>query len=154
MALQGGVVLGPTALGRNKLYMEKMFHPQSLPLLDTVANMGLMFFIFMVGLELYLKALRRIGKNALLVGVVGIIVPFGIAATLASVVQGTISKGSKLAPFVVFMGIPPSISAFSVLVRIMGEVNLLSTQIGKIAVPASLVNDVAIWTLLAVGVAL
>lgn len=150
----GGVLLGPTALGRNKAYMESVFPPQSIPLLETVATMGLMFFIFMVGLELDLQALGKAGKKALLIGVAGIGVPFAASAALASLVRSTVSQGVRLGPLIVFMGTPLSISAFSVLVRIMAELRLLSTDIGKLAVPSAAVNDVAVWTLLAVGVAI
>ena len=116
--------------------------------------MGLMFFIFMVGLELDLRALGQTGRRALVIGLAGIGAPFAISATLAGLVRNTIAKGSSLAPLIVFMGTPLSISAFSVLVRIMAELGLLSTDVGKVAVPAAAVNDVAVWTLLAVGVAI
>eukprot|EP00250_Pteridium_aquilinum_P003219 c13536_g1_i1 orf=65-2662(+) len=149
----GGVLLGPTALGRDKGYMETFFPRQSMPLLETVATMGLMFFIFMVGLELDLTALGKTGRKAILIGIVGIATPFAASAALASLVKSTISPGSRIGPLIIFMGTPLSISAFSVLVRIMAELRLLSTEIGKLAIPSAAINDVAVWTLLAVGVA-
>lgn len=150
----GGVLLGPTALGRNKAYLEMVFPKQSMPLLETVATMGLMFFIFMVGLELDLQALRKTGRKAFLIAIAGIAAPFLAAAALANLVRGTIAQGTNLGPLIVFMATPLSISAFSVLVRIMAELRLLSTDIGKLAIPSAAVNDIAVWTLLAVGVAI
>ena len=147
------MVLGPTALGRNELYLKTIFPPQSMPLLETVANMGLMFFIFMVGLGLDLDALRKTGKHALLVALIGIAVPLTASIGVAELVRKTISKGVRLVPLVVFLGAPISMSAFSVLVRILAELKMLNTDIAKLAVPSGALNDVVIWTLLAVGVA-
>ncbi|MCO5601480.1 hypothetical protein L7F22_055601 [Adiantum nelumboides] len=150
----GGVILGPTALGRIDIYMETLFPKKSLPLLETVATIGLMFFIFMVGMNLDLQVLKKIGKNALLIAMTGISVPFIISIGLASLVRSTIAKEVKLPALLIFMGAPISISAFSVLVRIMAELKLLSTDIAKLAIPIAALNDVTIWTLLAVGVAI
>ena len=150
------MLLGPTALGRNKVYMDKIFPEQSLPLLETVATMGLMFFIFMVGLELDVNALRKMGKGVLLVAGAGIVVPFSASAGLSAIVmKSSIGKdGGGLAPLIMFMGIPLSMSAFSVLMRIMAEIKLLRTEVGKVVVPAAAMNDVMIWILLAIGVAM
>lgn len=134
--------------------MERVFPRQSIPLLETVATMGLMFFIFMVGLELDLQALGKTGKKAFLIAMAGIAAPFAASAALASLVRSTISQGARMGPLILFIGTPLSISAFSVLVRIMAELRLLSTDIGKLAIPSAAVNDIAVWTLLAVGVAI
>eukprot|EP00250_Pteridium_aquilinum_P001750 c11966_g2_i1 orf=3-962(-) len=150
----GGVLLGPTALGRNKFYMETLFPAKSLPLLETVATIGLMFFIFMVGLELDLQALKKTGRKALLIATMGILVPFVVSIGLTGLLRSTIAKGVHMAPLLIFMGAPISISAFSVLVRIMAELKLLSSDIAKLAIPIAAVNDVTIWSLLAVGVAI
>ncbi|KAI5054970.1 hypothetical protein GOP47_0030115 [Adiantum capillus-veneris] len=150
----GGVLLGPTALGRINVYMQTLFPAKSLPLLETVATIGLMFFIFMVGMNLDLQVLRKIGRKALIIAATGISVPFIVSIGLACFVRSTIAKEVRLAPLLIFMGAPISISAFSVLVRIMAELKLLSTDIAKLAIPIAALNDVTIWTLLAVGVAI
>ncbi|KAK6137327.1 hypothetical protein DH2020_028931 [Rehmannia glutinosa] len=123
----GGILLGPSALGRNKRYLNAIFPPRSLTVLDTLANLGLLFFLFFVGLELDLKALRRTGRKVL---------------------------GVSQGPFLVFMGVALSITAFPVLARILAELKLLTTDVGRMAMSAAAVNDVAAWILLALAIAL
>lgn len=150
----GGVLLGPSALGRNKTYLNAIFPKDSLTLLDTIATLGLIFFLFMVGMELDLKELRKSGKMALLVAFAGICVPFMGAIGVSTLLHHTISAGTKFGPLIVFVGVPLSITAFPVLVRILAERKLLATELGKLVVPAAAINDVCAWILLAIGVAL
>ncbi|KAI5655385.1 hypothetical protein M9H77_32572 [Catharanthus roseus] len=150
----GGILLGPSALGRNKDYLHALFPPRSLTVLDTLANLGLLFFLFLVGLELDLKALGRTGKKALCIALAGISLPFVIGIGVSFVLRQTISKDVAAGPLLVFMGVALSITAFPVLARILAELKLLTTDVGRMAMSAAAVNDVAAWILLALAIAL
>ncbi|KAK7825156.1 cation/h(+) antiporter 18 [Quercus suber] len=89
----GGILLGPSALGRSKSYMQAIFPPKSLPVLDTLANIGLLLFLFLAGLELDLKSLRQTGKKALGIALAGISLPFALGIGSSYVLKETISKG-------------------------------------------------------------
>ncbi|XP_043698646.1 cation/H(+) antiporter 20-like [Telopea speciosissima] len=152
----GGILLGPSALGRNKTYLHRIFPSWSTPILESVASIGLLFFLFLVGLELDLKSIRRSGRRAFGIAAAGITLPFisgiGVAYILRTTVQG--AKEAGYPQFLVFMGVSLSITAFPVLARILAELKLLTTQVGETAMAAAAFNDLAAWVLLALAVAL
>ncbi|KAI4315491.1 hypothetical protein L6164_028292 [Bauhinia variegata] len=150
----GGILLGPSVLGRNKSYLNAVFPSKSQTVLDTLANFGLLFFLFLVGLEFDTKSIGRTGKKALAIAFSGITVPFALGIGTSHVLRQTISKGVDGPPFLLFMGVAFSITAFGVLARILAELKLLSTDVGQIAMSAAAVNDVAAWILLALAISL
>lgn len=147
-------MLGPSLLGRSKAFLDAVFPKKSLTVLETLANLGLLFFLFLAGLEIDTKALRRTGKKALGIALAGITLPFALGIGSSFVLKATISKGVNSTAFLVFMGVALSITAFPVLARILAELKLLTTEIGRLAMSAAAVNDVAAWILLALAIAL
>ncbi|WJX79163.1 Cation/H(+) antiporter 20 [Trifolium repens] len=152
----GGILLGPSALGRSKSYLHHIFPSWSLPTLESVASIGLLFFLFLVGLELDLNSIRRSGKRAFSIAACGISLPFvcgiGVAIVLRKTVDGADKAG--FGQFIVFMGVALSITAFPVLARILAELKLLTTRVGETAMAAAAFNDLAAWILLALAIAL
>ncbi|MCO5567866.1 hypothetical protein L7F22_021562 [Adiantum nelumboides] len=149
----GGVLLGPTALGRNKAFLHTLFPRESLTILDTVSSVGLLFYMFLVGLELDLKEIRRSGKTAFIMAFSGIALPFIAGIGVSTILHRSLSLQANFAAFVTFMGVPIAITAFPVLARILAERKLFKTELGKVALPAAAMNDVCAWILLAIGVA-
>lgn len=150
----GGVLLGPSGFGRNHAYLHALFPKSSMTLLDTIATIGLLFFLFMVGLELDLKEIRKSGKTALIVALSGISLPFLGGIGVSKLLLKSLNLQTELAPLVVFLGVPVAITAFPVLVRIMAERRVLGTKLARMVIPAAAINDVCAWIFLAIGVAI
>ncbi|XP_027351548.1 cation/H(+) antiporter 20-like [Abrus precatorius] len=153
----GGILLGPSAIGRNKKLMEIVFPSWSTPILESVASLGLLFYLFLVGLELDIHTIRRSGKPAFNIAAAGITLPFLFAVGVTFLIQRAIHFPNHATGYVqhfVFLGVSLSITAFPVLARILAELKLLTTRVGETAMAAAAFNDVAAWVLLALAVAL
>ncbi|KAG0126927.1 Sodium/hydrogen exchanger family-domain-containing protein [Tuber indicum] len=156
----GGIILGPTVMGRIPGFRDAIFPKTSMPLLSLVANLGLVIFLFLVGLEVDMRLLVVNWKVAVSVSAAGMVLPFGFGAAIAyglyhqfkndSDVNNNISFGVYL----LFIGVAMAITAFPVLARILTELELLGTSVGTIVLSAGVGNDVVGWILLALTVAL
>lgn len=156
VARQGGILLGPSALGRNKHLFSLVFPSWSTPILESVASIGLLFFLFLVGLELDLSSIRQSGKKAFGIALAGISLPFLFGVAVSFFLRKAVHGEDKVGygQYLMFMGVALSITAFPVLARILAELKLLTTQLGQTAMAAAAFNDVAAWILLALAVAL
>ncbi|KAG2326548.1 hypothetical protein Bca52824_009276 [Brassica carinata] len=153
----GGILLGPSALGRNKDFIELVFPKWSTPILESVASIGLLFFLFLVGLELDLAALGQTGKKTFAIALTGICLPFALGAGISLFLRRDVEEDHGSAgywQFFLFIGVALSITAFPVLARILAELKLLTTSVGQTALAAAAFNDIAAWILLALAVAL
>ena len=151
-----GVLLGPSLLGwLAPGFFAALFPPSSLGALSVLSQIGLLLFMFMVGLELDTKTLRKLGHIAVVISHTSIIVPFVLGALLALFLFPRIAnEGLPFTGFVLFMGAAMSVTAFPVLARILGERNLLGTKLGTLTIACAAVDDVTAWCLLAVIIAI
>ncbi|KAJ2355304.1 K(+)/H(+) antiporter, partial [Coemansia sp. RSA 2618] len=151
----GGILLGPTALSRWKAFATNVFPKESLGNLNLVANFGLVLFLFMIGLELDPRMLKRNFSRGVSISIAGIALPFGLGVAVSYALYSVLMHHEgKFVNFLLFCGVAMAITAFPVLARILTERNLLKTTVGSISMSAAAVDDVVSWCLLALVIAL
>jgi Kef-type K+ transport system membrane component KefB len=153
----GGIFLGPSILGRIAPGIAAYILPESsAPLLGIIAQLGVILFMFLVGLELDLKTLRRSGPATLTISHASIVAPFVLGAALALLLYERYAGGGvSFVLFALFLGVSMSVTAFPVLARILTDRGIHRTPLGVMALASAAVGDVTAWSLLAfiVGVA-
>ncbi len=151
-----GIVLGPSLVG---MYFPEfsalLFPPQSLGNLQFLSQIGLIFFMFIVGMELDLRILKDKAHDAVVISHASIIIPFTMGVGLAYFIYtGFAPEGVQFSSFALFIGIAMSITAFPVLARIVQERNLLKTKLGTVIITCAAVDDITAWCMLAVVIAI
>ncbi|KAL0576601.1 K(+)/H(+) antiporter [Marasmius crinis-equi] len=151
----GGIVLGPSVMGRIPHFRDTIFPNQSMPLLNLTANIGLVLFLFLVGMEIDTRLLKRNFKASACISVAGLIVPLGLGAALGvGVYHEFVNPSVNFGYFLLFVAVAVGITAFPVLCRILTETKLLDTTVGVVTLSAGIGNDVVGWILLALTVSL
>lgn len=151
-----GILLGPSLLGQVWPAAENALFPAaSMPVLKTLSQLGLVLFMFLVGLELDPKLLSERRRASVLISHASIFVPFSLGLGAAWWLHARYApSGVEFLPFALFLGTAMSVTAFPVLARILTERGLLQSRIGAIAIACAAVDDVTAWCLLAFVVAI
>ena len=144
-----GLLLGPSFFGWiAPAWYARLFPAESLPVLNELSQIGLILFMFLVGLHLDLTevyALRRVAGWASLLSIV---VPFILGLALARPLH-VLAPASPMLPFTLLIAVSISITAFPVLARILADQKLSATKLGHVAIACAALNDVLAWTVLA-----
>jgi Kef-type K+ transport system membrane component KefB len=152
----GGILLGPSVLGRISPHGSAALFPEaSLHSLEILSTVGLILFMFLIGMELDYEQLSKQRSTAVIASGTSILIPFITAAVLAHSLRIRFAPhGIGSVPFVLFLGIAMSITAFPVLARILEERRLQGTSLGTTAIMCAAVDDVVAWSLLALALTL
>ena len=150
-----GIMLGPSLFGLvAPSAAAALFPAEAVPFLDVLSQVGLIFFMFLIGLELNPKYLSCQLEIAVLISHVSILVPFSLGTLLALLLYPLVSNASvSFTAFALFLGAAMSITAFPVLARIITENNLQGTRLGTLALTCAAVDDVTAWCVLALAIA-
>jgi Kef-type K+ transport system membrane component KefB len=147
-----GILLGPTLLATVAPdVFELLFPVWVLPLLRGAADIGLAFYMFLVGLELDPRLLRERFEQAALISHASIAVPLALGMAVALPLFELVGPETSFVSFALFMGVAMSITAFPVLARILVERRMLRHPVGAMAMAAAAVDDVTAWGLLALA---
>ncbi|MGV3695795.1 cation:proton antiporter [Flavobacterium sp.] len=151
-----GIVLGPSLFG---LYFpdmkEALFPVASLGNLQLLSQIGLILFMFVIGMELDLKVLKNKANDAVVISHASIVIPFALGIGLSYYIYHEFAPdGIEFLSFSLFMGIAMSITAFPVLARIVQERGIHKTRLGTIVITCAAADDITAWCILAVVIAI
>jgi len=151
-----GIALGPSLLGLVFPHaFETLFPTASLGVLKTLSQLGLVLFMFLVGLELDPSLLRGRRAASIAISHTSIALPFALGVGAAWWLRGPYApREVSFLSFALFLGTAMSVTAFPVLARILTERGLLQSRVGAIAIACAAVDDVTAWCLLAFVVAI
>ena len=154
--IAAGIFLGPSFIGQYYPEFSAFIFPvQSLSNLQFLSQIGLILFMFVVGMELDLKVLKNKAHESLVVSHASIIIPFALGMGLSYFIyQNFAPEGVKFLSFSLFIGIALSITAFPVLARIVQERGLSKTKIGTIVITCAAADDITAWCILAAVIAI
>lgn len=150
--MTAGIILGPSLLGR--LFpgaFAYVFPASSIPALTILSQVGLLLFMFVVGLEVDLKRILQQRAAVVLISNVSILLPLMLGVGLAKALYPQFAGNQvSFSSFALFMGTAMSVTAFPVLARILKERNLLGSNLGTVAISCAAIDDISAWLLLAV----
>lgn len=149
--IAAGILLGPSAFGRlAPEAFARVFPSESISTLQSFSQIGLVMFMFLVGLEFAPQLFREKKRSFVIISHASIIVPFALGMLLAGYLYPRVSDpGVPFRGFSLFLGTAMSITAFPVLARILTERHLLRTRMGSTAIGCAAVDDVTAWCVLA-----
>jgi Kef-type K+ transport system membrane component KefB len=149
-----GILLGPTLLGAVwPEALDYLFPPDIIPLLSAAAQIGLAFYLFLVGMELDPYVLRERIGSAVFVSNSSVAFPMALGFLAAIPVYELLAPDVDYLPFALFMGVAMSITAFPVLARILIERRMLRRPVGALSMAGAAIDDVTAWCLLALATA-
>jgi Kef-type K+ transport system membrane component KefB len=151
-----GIFLGPSFIGMWFPEFSLFLFPKaSLPNLQFLSQIGLVLFMFIVGMELDLNVLKKRAHEAIIISHASIIFPFALGMGLAYFIYLSYAPTDvKFLSFALFLGISVSITAFPVLARIVQERQLTKTRVGAIAITCAAADDITAWCILAAVIAI
>jgi Kef-type K+ transport system membrane component KefB len=151
----GGVLLGPTVMGRIPNFTNTIFPTTSIHLLTLTSTIGIVFYLFIVAIELDASVAKKNAKPSAAISVAGLAIPLGLGAAIAvPIYHNFVDPSVNYGYFILFVAVAVGITAFPVLCRILTETRLLDTTVGVLVLSAGIANDVTGWILLALTVAL
>ncbi|MCZ8168547.1 MAG: cation:proton antiporter [Flavobacterium sp.] len=151
-----GIFLGPSVVGMYlPEYSAMLFPVESLGNLQFLSQIGLILFMFVIGMELDLKVLKNKANDAVVISHASIVFPFALGIGLSYFIYHRFAPaGVEFLAFSLFMGIAMSITAFPVLARIVQERGIHKTRLGTIVITCAAADDITAWCLLAAVIAI
>ncbi|XP_073061896.1 cation/H(+) antiporter 14-like [Primulina eburnea] len=140
--LIAGIIMGRSFLGRIDSYSDKLFPPGGRLILETLADMGFMFHLFILGVQVDLSLIKKIGKSAVVIGVISYFLPFTIGLTLIFVLNQLMEVEASVKRSLPYVAYLNAMSSFPVITSLLIDLNILNSELGRVATLASLICEI------------
>ncbi|OQP65534.1 hypothetical protein A3860_17880 [Niastella vici] len=150
-----GIILGPSVLGLVLPDVSQFIFPKSsLSNLQVLSNIGLLIFMFIVGMEFKLNVIKEEARTIIGISYASIILPFILGVLLSLTIFKTyLPTNLSFLTYALYIGVAVSITSFTVLARIMRDRGITNTRLGSIVISCTALNDIIAWCILAVVIA-
>jgi Kef-type K+ transport system membrane component KefB len=149
-----GIALGPTIFGWLAPGLQAaVFATDILPAFGVAANLGLVLYMFLVGLEVDVSQLRGRVTQAAAISNTSVALPMILGLIVAVPLYELVGPDKRFVAFALFMGVAMSITAFPVLARILVERRMLKRPVGALTLACAAIDDVTAWFLIALATA-
>ncbi|CAB4301441.1 unnamed protein product [Prunus armeniaca] len=144
--LLGGIILGPSLLGHNKALRDKlMFGGKEVGLSDTIARVGVIYSVFLISVKYDMATFKMKAKNGWKICLVGFLFPSAVTSSLVYTNATTISWPSGGTFFLLALTISLSFTYFPVVAEALDELNLMTSELGQLAMSSATINDIILW---------
>ncbi|KAL6967758.1 hypothetical protein U1Q18_033569 [Sarracenia purpurea var. burkii] len=142
LLLEGGIIIGPSVLGRNKQFARYIFPDNATYVFRNVGMIGFMYFVFLAGVKMDLTLITKAGKKQWFTALFGVTVPLVTVLSIALGVRKSLDKEMARASSIISFAASFAITSFPVLYQIIKELNLLSSEVGRLALSTVMISDV------------
>ncbi|KAK3022948.1 hypothetical protein RJ639_046766 [Escallonia herrerae] len=142
-----GILLGPAVMGKIHQFQDQVYPPESSYIGETFSIFGVMLFLFIVGVKTDLNFLRKPGRKAVAIGICTFIVPLALNLLLALIVRHSVAMDPNLHKSLLWVASFQSLSSFHVIVCLLADLNLLNSELGRLAISSSIISGTCSWFL-------
>ncbi len=150
-----GVIVGPSVLGNINWWSVHIFPTSSWNYITLVGDIGLILFMFNLGLELEQQKIKKEWKYSLPIAIATILIPYGTGAGFSTYLYGINNRDGFTPPdytaFILFVASSMSFTAFPVLASILFSTKLISTRLGTVTISCAAIDDIMAWCSLAIA---
>ncbi|WRX33051.1 Cation/H+ exchanger - like 10 [Theobroma cacao] len=140
-----GILTGPTFWSGDHPVINMIYPRKSHYVNKTFALFGCMLFLFLVGVKTDLSMVKRTGKKAVIIGVLSFVVPITLNTIVAAIITETIEMGPEVRKSIFFIASFQALTSFHVVVCLLADLNLLNSELGRLATSSSLVSGTCSW---------
>ncbi|KAJ7971737.1 Cation/H(+) antiporter 15 [Quillaja saponaria] len=136
----GGILLGPSGLGRNTSFTKSVFPLRGFILLDIISSFGFMFYFFLIGVQMDPWILKKINKKSFAIGFSAVALPLALTMACFLLISCFFDVDPKLAGLLPVIAQAESVLAFPMVAYLLSELKIINSEYGRIAMSASMVS--------------